>query len=467
MMEEEARVKLDTEGNSIQKQSWIDKHVSYTTLLFIFFFANTITYLERVVISGSSEKILEFVRKSIPTHENTYFGALSSAFILGYSVTSVIFGYWVTRKPPFKVTSFGLICWLIASLMSGLAPNYWVLLIARMISGVGEASFHIVVPSYINDTSPRSMLGTSMALLYAGTPIGTALGFILSGWVSQNYSWRYMYLFVAPLMLPLIIIINSISFTPKRDENDKMTFMQATWTLLKKPLFIFACITAAAGIYLCGSYLAFGNQLLIHLGFFDNEAISSLAYGTVCCVAGVVGSWLGGWALNRFGVKETDTPATTMVIFSKHLMVCASICFLFCGLTALVVHSRVLFLLFFFFGFTGIFMSNPSWNLIVLNAAPPLVRPMAIAVSILFNHIFGDVPGPILTGRFLDACLRWAGGDEHRKWLSYVFTHLFILLSLIIVVSAATIVLCITKKAYRKEQEGLISQKHIEQVIDV
>ena len=440
MAEEEARVKVNTEDNSIQKQSWVDKHVSYTTLLFIFFFANTITYLERVVISGSSEKILEFVRKTIPSHENTYFGALSSAFILGYSVTSVIFGYWVTRKPPFKVTSFGLTCWLLASIMSGLAPNYWLLLIARMISGVGEASFHIVVPSYINDVSPRNMLGTSMALLYAGTPIGTALGFI---------------------------IINSISYTPKRDENDKMTFMQATWTLLKKPLFIFACITAAAGIYLCGSYLAFGNQLLIHLGFFDNEAISSLAYGTVCCVAGVVGSWLGGWALNRYGVKETDTPATTMVTFSKHLMVCASTCFLFCGLTALMVRSRVLFLLFFFFGFTGIFMSNPSWNLIVLNAAPPLVRPMAIAVSILFNHIFGDVPGPILTGRFLDACLRWAGGNEHRRWLSYVYTHWFILLSVIIVISAATVVLHITKKALRKEKEGLISQERVEQVVDV
>jgi len=75
--------------------------------------------------------------------ENTYFGALTSGFICGFSIASVLFGYWVTKWDPFKVVSVGLICWFLAAIMSGLAPNYWVLLIARMISGVGEAAFQI------------------------------------------------------------------------------------------------------------------------------------------------------------------------------------------------------------------------------------------------------------------------------------------------------------------------------------
>ena len=78
------------------QQSWVDRKCSYQGLLALFFFMNLLNYLERVVISGSSEKILEFVRKSVPTHENTFFGALTSVFICGFSIASILFGYYVT-----------------------------------------------------------------------------------------------------------------------------------------------------------------------------------------------------------------------------------------------------------------------------------------------------------------------------------------------------------------------------------
>lgn len=466
-MSEETAIPVETKEEVPQTQTWVDKYLSYDVLLIAFFLMNLLTYLERVVLSGSSEKILEFVRREFPDDEHTYFGALSSAFILGYSVTSVIFAYWVTKAPPFKVVSVGLSCWILASLMSGLAPNYLILLIARIISGVGEASFHIVIPAYINEVSPKKKLGTSLALLYAGTPIGTAIGFILSGWVSQNYSWRYMYLVLSPLMLPGVIIAYFITYIPKRNEDEKTSFFRATITLLKMPTYIFACLAAAGGVYLCGAYLAFGNQLLMHLGFFDNEAISSLVFGVVCCCAGIIGSLLGGWALNHFGVKDTDTHAASMWLFSKHLLVCGLTCVSFCGITALCVKSKVLFLLFFFFGFTGVFMSNPSWTLIVLNTAPPLVRPMALAASILINHLLGDVPGPIFTGRFLDICLRWAGEDTHRRWLAYVYTHWFILLSLLVILISAINVCIITKRKLMKEQKSLISSEQTSEEIRV
>ena len=40
------------------QQSWVDRKCSYQGLLALFFFMNLLNYLERVVISGSSEKIL-------------------------------------------------------------------------------------------------------------------------------------------------------------------------------------------------------------------------------------------------------------------------------------------------------------------------------------------------------------------------------------------------------------------------
>ena len=433
-------------------QSWVDRKFSYQGFLILFFCINLLNYLERVVISGSSERILQFVRKTMPSHENTYFGALTSVFICGFSIASIIFGYYVTRFPPFRVVSFGLLCWFCASIASGLAPNYWVLLIARMISGVGEAAFQIVVPAYINDVPPKEKLGSSMALLYAALSIGTAIGFMLSGWVSQYYSWRLMYLGVAPLMLPAIIILYFISYKPSQGiKEEKSSFVQATCSLLKSPMFICSFLAEAAGVYLCGAYLAFGNQLLIHLGFFTDEAVSSLVYGTICCLAGIAGSLVGGYALNRFGVDESFSQAHCLYCYSKHLLICAIACIAFFSFTIFSVRIHLLFLAAFFFGFTAVFASNPSWTLIVLNSAPPLVRPMALGVATVFYHLFGDVPAPVVVGRFLDWCLHRAGSDPHKQWMSYLYTHWFILLSVVALLLMALCIFGSARKTYKKE----------------
>jgi MFS family permease len=45
--------------------------------------------------------------------------------------------------------------WCGAVLLSGLAPNFWLLVIARVFSGVGEASFQCVVPPFIDDIAPK------------------------------------------------------------------------------------------------------------------------------------------------------------------------------------------------------------------------------------------------------------------------------------------------------------------------
>lgn len=45
--------------------------------------------------------------------------------------------------------------WCCAVALSGIAPNLPVLFIARILSGVGEASFQTVIPPYIDDTAPK------------------------------------------------------------------------------------------------------------------------------------------------------------------------------------------------------------------------------------------------------------------------------------------------------------------------
>lgn len=56
----------------------------------------------------------------------------AGSFIAGYALSSLVFGHLVHYFNPFSLIAVGLSCWCGAVIVSGLSPNYWILLIARI-----------------------------------------------------------------------------------------------------------------------------------------------------------------------------------------------------------------------------------------------------------------------------------------------------------------------------------------------
>ena len=189
-------------------REYLGRKLSFNRIVWLFFYVNMLNYIERFIISGSAVEIEDFVEQSVHGSKDTFLGLLQSAFILGFSIACIVFGYVVKSDSPFSIVCIGLLVWTIASFASGLAFNYWVLLFARLFSGVGEAAFQIVVPTFIDDFSPKDHVGTSMSRLYMAIPVGTAVGYALSGYVAEHFSWRIMFLVTAPLMIPFIVVLH-------------------------------------------------------------------------------------------------------------------------------------------------------------------------------------------------------------------------------------------------------------------
>ena len=192
---------------SQQFRKYLGEKIHYKSLVWFFFLINMLNYLERSIIPGSVVEIRQFVENTVGHDPDTYVGLLQSSFILGFSVASVIFGFFVSLSSPFSVICIGLGVWVLATILSGCAWNYVSLFIARLFSGVGEAAFQIVVPAFIDDYSPKHLVGSAMSILYMAIPVGTALGYTLSGYIAEHYSWRIMYLVSGPIMIPFIIIL--------------------------------------------------------------------------------------------------------------------------------------------------------------------------------------------------------------------------------------------------------------------
>ena len=80
------------------------------------------------------------------------------------------------------------------------------MLLGRILSGVGEASFQCIVPAFIDDYASVDTKGKWLSVFYSGIPIGYALGYILSGIYSDTSgSWRYPFMIELAAMFPFII----------------------------------------------------------------------------------------------------------------------------------------------------------------------------------------------------------------------------------------------------------------------
>lgn len=144
--------------------------------------------------------------------------SLAGMYIVGYATASVTFGHLVHSYPPFKLMSVGLAIWLLAVFMSGAAPHFWVLVVARMLSGVGEASFQTVVPPFIDDNSPPSKRGLWLSIFFMAIPVGTAFGYAWGGNIATTMSWRWAFYIEGIPMLPLIFLIWYMPYTKSKRE---------------------------------------------------------------------------------------------------------------------------------------------------------------------------------------------------------------------------------------------------------
>jgi MFS family permease len=130
-------------------------HFTPTRLLVLFTAINFLNFLDRGVIPGAPTKFSLFISKSLgveSSEQSKYFGLLQSSFIVGFAIAAVICGHLVHSIPPFTLVGAGLLTWCIAiGICAAAEPldSFWLLIVGRVVSGIGEASFMVVVPPFI------------------------------------------------------------------------------------------------------------------------------------------------------------------------------------------------------------------------------------------------------------------------------------------------------------------------------
>ena len=102
----------------------------------------------------------------------------------------------------------------ISSALCGLAPSLPVLIICRVIQGLGGGALQPVSQAILRETFPREKQGMAMAVYGMGVVFAPVLGPTLGGWITDNFTWRWIFLINVPVGICSLLLTSLLIFDP-------------------------------------------------------------------------------------------------------------------------------------------------------------------------------------------------------------------------------------------------------------
>jgi MFS transporter, DHA2 family, multidrug resistance protein len=94
-----------------------------------------------------------------------------------------------------------LIVFTVSSLLCGVAPSLGVLLLFRVLQGAGGGGLQPMAQAILADTFPPQQRGLAFALYGITAIMAPTIGPTLGGWITFNYSWRWIFFINIPVGL--------------------------------------------------------------------------------------------------------------------------------------------------------------------------------------------------------------------------------------------------------------------------
>jgi DHA2 family multidrug resistance protein len=88
-----------------------------------------------------------------------------------------------------------------SSLACGLSINLPMLLVMRIIQGIGGGALAPISQAILMESFPQRKQGTAQALFGLGVVVAPVIGPVLGGWLTDSYSWRWIFYINVPLGL--------------------------------------------------------------------------------------------------------------------------------------------------------------------------------------------------------------------------------------------------------------------------
>ena len=364
---------------------------------------NFLNYVDRFIPAAVMPAIIATLHL-----KDSQAGSLSTLFILSYSLVSPVAGWLADRKPRFQLAAIGVFVWSLATFGSGLAPTFLALVVARALTGVGEASYVVITPSLVSDYYPPARRGRALATFYAAIPVGSALGYVLGGAINARFGWRWAFFLAGAPGAALAFALLFLRDPPRggmdipegsgvapggasrhAPQPASPPSPPSLGALLRIPSFLFNTAAQIIYTFVVGGLATWMPTYFVRVRHLP-LASADLMFGGVLAAAGLVGTLIGGRVGDRLAARH---PSGHFLLAGMSLLL--SVPFAVVGIVA---PSPAIFWPAMFVALTLLFLNTGPLNAAMANVLPAQLRGWGFAMNTMAIHLLGDAASPTVIG---------------------------------------------------------------------
>ena len=356
-------------------------------LLYLFTLCNLVIGTGAFIIAGILAPISGSLNVSVATagQAMTVY-ALSTAVLAPLAL--VLTGGW----PRKRALCFGMAMFAAGNALCALAASFPVLLLGRVLMGVGAMFTPIAAGIAVALVEPDRR-GRALSLVFLGISLSYVVGLPLGAWIGFRFGWQWPIALVAALALVSGIAL--VVLLPKNIQAPGASFKGLGSLLSQAPVLWTLSLTLLyfVAIFLVFAYIGPVLQALYPMSS-ERMSLTLALFG----LSGVIGTLIGGWANDRFGPRRSLTLQLALL-----------------GGTMVLVpltkgHYPLLVTVFLVWGIAGFGMMAPQQSrLAVLSPAQAPVLLSLNTSMLYFGTALGAAIGGAVVGHVGFAQMAWVG----------------------------------------------------------
>ncbi|KDE95198.1 MFS transporter [Staphylococcus capitis] len=224
---------------------------------------------------------------------STAIGQGVTIFTLVFAISAPLFSIFLAKINVKQTLIFALIIFIFANIMTSLAVNLPIYLLARAIAGLGAGIFSPMAVSTGSQLVENKNRGKALATVVGGLSIGTVIGVPLGIQISNLSSWRVTLLFIV-LISTLTCVLIAIHF--------RAIFAPTPPSIKERfKLFIHPHIIRIMTVTVCAAIASLGLYTYLSKIVEHYQSIYSLTtYLMLWGIGGLIGSFSIGFIIDMF-----------------------------------------------------------------------------------------------------------------------------------------------------------------------
>jgi len=267
----------------------------------------TFNFIDRQILSI----LLEPIKQDLGLSDSALGMLTGFAFALFYATLGIPIARFADRSNRRNLIAWALAIWSAMTAVSGLAQNFWHLLLARIGVGVGEAGCSPPAHSMLADYFPKENRATALGIYSLGIPFGILFGFIAGGWLNEFFGWRVAFFIVGVPGLLLAILVRFTLREPPRGmaegrvaDEEQPTIMETFRFLWSKRSFRHMAVGGGLTAFVGYGVITWVPSFLIR-SYDMNTGDVGTYLGLILGIPGGIGIALGGYLADRYGARDT------------------------------------------------------------------------------------------------------------------------------------------------------------------